>query len=324
MGLKKLTSLRVTFWRFLFMLLGGVFGAIAIPFLVMILGTTIGVITYADYSEIMAKEFAPIIAAAPDLSEVRIPVGIKYVLLDKSYQQLDTTMEDDELEQAMEYATIGVSDKNLSKQYLLVTRENEYVVLQYYIGSQFTNDWMNKYLPSPDMVLMVLIGINCVMVCVFLTARFAKNLRLQLVPLFEVTSEISKQNLDFDVGHSKIKEFEDVLLSFCNMKDSLKTSLEKQWKAEQMQREQIAALAHDLKTPLTVIQGNADLINETELNNEQRLYAGYITSSSEQMHLYIKTLIYISRVATGYQLHMENIDLAIYLKQWSIPNLIYR
>lgn len=315
MGLKKLTSLRMTFWRFLFMLLVGVFGAIAIPFLVMILGTTIGVITYADYSEIMAKEFAPIIAAAPDLSEVRIPVGIEYVLLDKSYQQLDTTMEDDELEQAMEYATIGVSDKNLSKQYLLVTRENEYVVLQYYIGSQFTNDWMNKHLPSPDMLLIVLIGINCVMVCVFLIARFAKNLRLQLVPLFEATSEISKQNLDFDVGHSKIKEFEDVLLSFCNMKDSLKTSLEQQWKAEQMQREQIAALAHDLKTPLTVIQGNADLINETELNNEQRLYAGYITSSSEQMHLYIKTLIYISRVATGYQLHMENIDLAIYLKK---------
>ena len=27
-----------------------------------------------------------------------------------------------------------------------------------------------------------------------------------------------------------------------------------------MQKEQIAALAHDLKTPLTVIQGNADLI----------------------------------------------------------------
>ena len=30
----------------------------------------------------------------------------------------------------------------------------------------------------------------------------------------------------------------------------------KQWNAKQLQREQIAALAHDLKTPLTVIQGN--------------------------------------------------------------------
>ena len=49
------------------------------------------------------------------------------------------------------------------------------------------------------------------------------------------------------------------------MKDNLKISLEKQWNAEQLQREQIAALAHDLKTPLTVIQGNIDLINERSL-----------------------------------------------------------
>lgn len=99
------------------------------------------------------------------------------------------------------------------------------------------------------------------------------------------------------------------------MKDNLKSSLEKQWNAEKLQREQIAALAHDLKTPLTVIQGNADLISETELNKEQRLYAEYISSSSEQMRLYIRTLIDISRAATGYQLHMEDIDLPAYVEQ---------
>lgn len=71
---------------------------------------------------------------------------------------------------------------------------------------------------------------------------------------------MAEQNLDFEVGHSKIKEFEDVLHSFSDMKNNLKSSLEKQWSAEQLQREQIAALAHDLKTPLTVIQGKIDLI----------------------------------------------------------------
>ena len=82
-----------------------------------------------------------------------------------------------------------------------------------------------------------------------------------------------------------------------------------------MQKEQIAALAHDLKTPLTVIQGNADLISETELDEEQRLYAEYISSSSKQMQLYIRTLIDISRAATGYQLHMEDIDVLSYVEQ---------
>lgn len=281
----------------------------------MVICVSSGVATYANYSEMQVKELSPIIAATPDLSEIQIPAGMKYVLLDKNYQPIDTTLTDDELEQAITYATTGMNSINQSRKYHLVTRENEYVVLQYYIGSQFTNEWMNKHLPSPEVLLIMFIGLNCIAVCITLTAGFAKRLRMQLTPLFDATSEVSKKNLDFEVKHSKIKEFEDVLTSFSNMKDSLKNSLEQQWKAEQIQRGQIAALAHDLKTPLTVIQGNADLISETELDREQRLYAEYITSSSEQMELYIKTLIDISRAAAGYQLCMEKIDLPDYLKQ---------
>ena len=315
MGMKKPSSLKTAFWRFLFMLLGGLLGAVAVPFLFVTVSTTLGLTTYGDYSEIRANELAPILAATPDLSDVQIPMGIEYALLDKNYQLIETTLDENELEQAMRYATTGASDQNLQKRYLLVTRENEYVVLQYYIGAQYTNEWMNKYLPSPDILLIVLIAAGGIFVCLLLTARFAKKLRLQLVPLFEATSEVAKQNLDFEVGHSNIKEFEDVLISFSHMKESLKASLEHQWKAEQMQKEQIAALAHDLKTPLTVIQGNADLISETELDEEQCLYAEYIISSSEQMQLYIRTLIDISRAATGYQLHMEDIDLPAYVEQ---------
>ena len=315
MGMKKPSSLKTAFWRFLFMLLGGLFGAVAVPFLLVTVSTTLGLTTYGDYSEIRANELAPILAATPDLSDVQIPMGIEYALLDKNYQLIETTLDENELEQAMRYATTGASDQNLQKRYLLVTRENEYVVLQYYIGAQYTNEWMNEHLPSPDILLIVLIAAGGIFVCLLLTTRFAKKLRLQLVPLFEATSEVAKQNLDFEVGHSNIKEFEDVLISFSHMKESLKASLEQQWKAEQMQKEQIAALAHDLKTPLTVIQGNADLISETELDEEQRLYAEYISSSSEQMQLYIRTLIDISRAATGYQLHMEDIDLPAYIKQ---------
>ena len=315
MGMKKPSSLKIAFWRFLFMLLVGLFGAVAIPFLLVTVSTTLGLTTYGDYSEIRANELAPILAATPDLSDVQIPMGIEYALLDKNYQLIETTLDENELEQAMRYATTGASDQNLQKRYLLVTRENEYVVLQYYIGAQYTNEWMNEHLPSPDILLIVLIAAGGLFVCLLLTTRFAKKLRLQLVPLFEATSEVAKQNLDFEVGHSNIKEFEDVLASFSRMKESLKSSLEQQWKAEQMQKEQIAALAHDLKTPLTVIQGNADLISETELDEEQRLYAEYISNSSEQMQLYIRTLIDISRAATGYQLRMENVDLPAYVEQ---------
>ena len=70
-----------------------------------------------------------------------------------------------------------------------------------------------------------------------------------------------------------------------------------------------------MKTPLTVIQGNIDLISETELDEEQRLYAGYIIESSGQMGVYIRTLIDISRTVAGYQLNLEEFDIADYMEQ---------
>lgn len=312
MGIKKASSLNASFWRFLLMLILGLAGAVIVPFAIMLLAVAFGYATYADYSAQEAEYMAPIITATPDLSEVELPAGIQFLWLDKNYNVLGTTLGEADLNNAMEYAISGKANNSPKKQYRFVTRENEYVILQYYIGSQFTNNWMNEHFPSPEKLLYIVIGINCVAICVILTSRFSKKLRLQLNPLFEATAEISTKNLDFEVGHSTVKEFEEVLLSFSNMKDSLKHSLEQQWNMEQMQKEQIAALAHDLKTPLTVIQGNIDLINETKLDTEQKVYAGYIADSSEQMQLYIQTLIEISRASAGYPLHKESVDFLSY------------
>ena len=315
MGIKKTTSLKALFWKFLCMLLIGLTGSAAIPFSLILVGAEAGLITYADYSERSTKNLVPVISATPNLAEVQLPVGCQYLLLDKSYHVIDTSLEGSDLDRAMEYAISGKISGNLNTQYLLVNREKEYVVLQYYIGTQFINDWLYHHFPSPAILLYTLIGINCITVCSILTAKFAKNMRAQLSPLFEATKQISQQNLDFEVGHSRISEFEDVLLSFSSMKDHLKSSLEKQWSTEQLQRKQIAALAHDLKTPLTVIQGNIDLLSETTLDDEQQLYAGYITESAEQIGAYIKTLIDIARTSAGYQLNLEEIEIANLMEQ---------
>ena len=76
----------------------------------------------------------------------------------------------------MQYATTGASDQHLQKRYLLVTRENKYIVLQYYIGVQYTNEWMNEHLPSPDIMLIVLIAVGGIFVCL-------KQLRRWQVPV---------------------------------------------------------------------------------------------------------------------------------------------
>lgn len=109
------------------MLLIGLIGAVVIPFSLILAGTSTGLITYADYSERSAKNLVPVIAATPDLTDVQLPMGCKYLVLDKNYQVTETTLEGDDLDRAMEYAISGKINTNLNKQYLLVTRENEYV-----------------------------------------------------------------------------------------------------------------------------------------------------------------------------------------------------
>lgn len=313
----KIATLRTAFIKYLVMLIGGLALSVITPFLIFTIFASLGIVNYANQSEEFVKTITPVIASTPDLADVteNMPPGCDYLLLDKSYTILETSLKNDDVKSALRYATDGVNTANNGKQFLLITRDKELIVLQYYIGSRFINPWLNKYFPSPEMILYSLIALNCVFVCILLTIRFSRRLQKQLVPIMNATEEISSQNLDFEIGHSNIKEFEDVLLSFSKMRDNLKNSLEQQWAAEQMQKEQIAALAHDLKTPLTVIQGNADLIIETDLDEEQRLYAEYISNSSEQMQLYIRTLIDISRAATGYRLRMENVDLPAYVEQ---------
>lgn len=305
----KITTLRTAFVKYLVMLIGGLGLSVVIPFLIFTILASLGIVNYANQSEEFVKTISPVLASTPDLADVtnNMPPECGYLLLDKSYVVMETSLKKDDVEAALRYATDGVNIAKNGKQFLLITRDKELIVLQYYIGSRFISPWLNKYFPSPEIILYSLIGLNCMFVCICLTISFSRRLQKQLIPIMNATEEIASQNLDFDIGQSNIKEFEDVLLSFSKMRDNLKKSLEQQWTAEQIRKEQIAALAHDLKTPLTVIRGNIDLLEETCLNSEQWKFIKYASSSSDQMESYIKTLIELSRSSMEYGLLIEQI-----------------
>lgn len=313
MGIKMKTSLTKTFRKFLVCLLGGICLSVVVPFVCMLLASSMGIVTLADNNERQTEALVPILTATPNVSDIHFPTGTKFLRLTKNYEYIDTNMSEEVKEKALMFAKTGLMDTSGKTQFIFVTRNDEYIVLQYVIGSQYLNPQLNHYLPSPEIVMITLMIISSLGVCVYLTVHFAKELRKELTPILEATKEIENQNLDFIIGHSKILEFENVIISFDSMRNSLKESLEKQWKSEQLQREQIASLAHDLKTPLTVVQGNIDLLDETELDEEQKLYLSYAMSSSEQMKQYIKILIDISKTTAGYQLQMEDIKLPEFL-----------
>ena len=103
------------------------------------------------------------------------------------------------------------------------------------------------------------------------------------------------QDLDFEVKNSDVKEFNEVLISISNMKIALKESLMMQWHMEKEKKNQICALAHDIKTPITIIKGNAELLKETQLCQEDREFTDYIINNADKVEKYISILIDISK-----------------------------
>ena len=240
MGIKMKTSLTKTFRKFLVCLLGGICLSVVVPFVCMLLASSMGIVTLADNNERQTEDLVPILTATPNVSDIHFPTGTKFLRLTKNYEYIDTNMSEEVKEKALMFAKTGLMDTSGKTQFIFVTRNDEYIVLQYVIGSQYLNPQLNHYLPSPEILMITLMIISSLGVCVYLTVHFAKELRKELTPILEATKEIENQNLDFTIGHSKILEFENVIISFDSMRNSLKESLEKQWQSEKLQREQIA------------------------------------------------------------------------------------
>ena len=101
-----------------------------------------------------------------------------------------------------------------------------------------------------------------------------------------MSEKIAASDLDFSTEQTDIREINQVMISLDHMKTALKTSLEQQWRMEEEKNTQLAALAHDIKTPLTVMRGNAELLAEGALTKADAESVHYILKSVEDIEHY--------------------------------------
>lgn len=102
---------------------------------------------------------------------------------------------------------------------------------------------------------------------ILFTIIFVRGLTLQLKKplhqLMEATFHIRNENLQFSFSHAgNIKEVQELTIAFEQMRDELTESLKREWHVQKQRRGAIAALAHDIRTPLTIIQGHVEGMEE--------------------------------------------------------------
>ena len=129
--------------------------------------------------------------------------------------------------------------------------------------------------------------------------RFSKKIEQPFNHLMLGARKIQKHDLDFRLVESKsAKELNQLVLAFEDMRIALKDSLLRQWQLEEERKEMVAAIAHDLRTPLTIIHGHVEGLLDGGSKNTERLdrYLQTIFTSTQRSIRLIDQLNEVSAI----------------------------
>lgn len=109
---------------------------------------------------------------------------------------------------------------------------------------------------------------------ILFTLLFAKKLARRINEpirmLMKASRKIADKDLDFTIAYRSDNELGQLCAAFVQMQGELRSSLSAQWRLEREKAEMIEALAHDLKTPISIISGYAEALLESGASEDKR------------------------------------------------------
>ncbi|MEA4804317.1 HAMP domain-containing sensor histidine kinase [Acetobacterium wieringae] len=179
--------------------------------------------------------------------------------------------------------------------------------------ASFTNPTLQNILPNAELIMLFLAVAASVLFFLLFVRSMGRKLGNKLALVETASKQIAQQDLDAPITTSVgINEFNHALQSMDDMRSILKDALIKQWESEQQRKQEIAALAHDIKTPLTVINGNAELLLEDTLEEKQAALVNSIFSAGMRVQQYVGALQQVSIIDMDNEV-MERIDIVLML-----------
>lgn len=139
-------------------------------------------------------------------------------------------------------------------------------------------------------------------------------------PIEQITAganEIANGNFDCEIGYKSKNELGQLADSFNNMRLRVKESIERQRQADQKQKEMIAGIAHDLRTPLTSVKGYLEGIRDgiADTPEKQKRYMDTIYSSTCSTEKILDDFLAIAKLELGdTTLNCESVTIADFLE----------
>lgn len=249
----------------------------------------------ANYGELVLEKNNEAIKESEKVGEELIPSGSQFGIFDQDGTFLYGSFDKKDQETAWQnYQKDNQYARGKGYYHFFQRKNGEICIVKYYIEVRYANEKLNDILPPAEKLTSWLMAglftILTVLSGLILSRHFAKRMKKELAGLAQVTEKIACNDLDFEIQSSNIREMEDSMRSLEKMKDALKISLQQQWEAEQSRNRQLSALAHDIKTPLTVIRGNAELLTEGELCSEDLFCVQEILKNARDIEQYLDSM----------------------------------
>lgn len=152
-----------------------------------------------------------------------------------------------------------------------------------------------------------------------LTARVSRRVLVPLSMLGAGTRRIRDGDLDFSISYDRRDEFSNLFEDFDAMRQRLSDSVRQQLRYEEERREFIAEMSHDLRTPLTAIQGYVEGLRDgvASTPEKQAHYLQMIHQKVRSMDLLVDRLFLLSKLETGhFPFRFEPADLAAFLRRY--------
>lgn len=290
MAKRKLTSLRSVLLRYLLLCGGGCALILVLWWVIFMQLINIGFLLPAVASAQACADARETVAAvtAETFDSNQISDLCRWAVVQND-TVLQTNMDDRHLKIALN-AFHGGSG-NPGYQYDVKMADGSFCLLQYDYATPYADPALRDTLPDFQTCYILLLAVLILVWLGWQTHCTVRVFAAETARLHRAVDAIAAQQperIDADGAH--LREFSATLQAMQTMGRELTDSLQSQWRMEQQRAEQIAALTHDLKTPLSIIQGNADLLAEDALSADQQTQVEAILRGTDRAQQYMAAL----------------------------------
>lgn len=165
-------------------------------------------------------------------------------------------------------------------------------------------NWATNILAGQLVYVTILVLLLSLLIGYFISKRISKP----IIQLNDVAKNLAKG--DF---HTTFETKTDIM-ELNQLKDTLNHTKEELAKTEELRRDLMANVSHDLKTPLTMIKAYAEMVRDLSYNDSEKRnsHLNTIIEETDRLNFLINDILELSKMQSGVEeLNIESFDIHI-------------